>query len=130
MVKRAGFLREVLQWPGAPDDVEVIAGRAESVAREPEKEGTFDLVTARSFGPPAVTSECAARFLKIGGALVVSEPPQERTGRWNEKVLRSIGLKDLGGVRHGAAFRVLTKVSETPNELPRAVGVPAKRPLF
>ena len=50
-------------------------GRAEDWAHEPELRETFDLVTARSFARPAVTAEIACGFLKVGGLLVVSEPP-------------------------------------------------------
>jgi 16S rRNA (guanine527-N7)-methyltransferase len=130
MVKRMNFLRETLAWPDAPQEVLVITGRAEEVAWEPTMDGVFDLVTARSFGPPAVVAECSARFLRLGGVLVVSEPPEDHDGRWNQKILRSIGLEDRGRVRHGAAFRVLSKVSATPKEFPRGIGVPGKRPLF
>jgi len=38
--------------------VHVIPGRAEEAGRDPALRGTFDLVTARGFGPPAVTAEC------------------------------------------------------------------------
>ncbi len=130
MVKRTSFLREVLAWPGAPRDVEVITGRVETIAREPSLESSFSLVTARSFGPPAVVAECATRFLRIGGYLIVSEPPDDDEGRWRPEVLATMGLQDNGRVRHGAAFRVLTKSAATPEELPRAVGMPTKRPLF
>ena len=130
MVKRMNFLREVLAWVGAPDDVEVITGRAETVARDPSLEAMFPLVTARSFGPPAVVAECATRFMALGGMLIVSEPPEDESGRWKSKALSTMGFEDHGRVRHGAAFRVLIKVARTPEELPRDVGVPAKRPLF
>ncbi len=43
----------------------------------PGAPGQFDLVVARSFGRPAVTAECAAGFLAVGGTLVVSEPPDD-----------------------------------------------------
>jgi len=52
MVKRAKFLEEVLNWAGAPDNGTVITGRVEETARMPELVESFDLVTARSFGPP------------------------------------------------------------------------------
>ena len=131
MEKRMNFLREVLDWPGAPDLGEVITGRAEEVSREPRLEGSFDLVTARSFGPAAVVAECAVRFLKVGGVLVVSEPPNdEDDSRWNTKVLSELGFENRGRVRHGAAYQVLVKVAPTPREFPRAIGVPGKTPLF
>lgn len=131
MEKRMNFLREVLEWPDAPTDAEVITGRAEDLARDPNLESSFDLVTARSFGPPAVVAECAVRFLRIGGVLIVSEPPDDSDrSRWNHKALTKLGLHDNGRVRHGAAFRVLVKIRPTPEEYPRAVGVPGKKPLF
>ena len=125
------FLREVLDWPGAPEKGEVITGRAEEIARDPRLDGSFDLVTARSFGPPSVVAECAVRFLKIGGVLVVSEPPNDNDdSRWNLDVLGQLGLESRGRVRYGAAYQVLVKVTRTPREYPRAIGVPGKYPLF
>jgi 16S rRNA (guanine527-N7)-methyltransferase len=131
MEKRMNFLREVLDWPGAPQMGEVITGRAEEIARDPRLEGTFDLVTARSFGPPSVVAECAVRFLKVGGLLVVSEPPNDDDdSRWNIDALAKLGFENRGRVRHGAAYQVLVKVARTPREYPRAIGVPGKNPLF
>jgi 16S rRNA (guanine527-N7)-methyltransferase len=131
MVKRSSFLREALAWPDAPEGGEVVVARAEEAARWPEFDDQFDLVTARSFGPPAVTAECAARFLKVGGVLIVSEPPTEGTEeRWNPEGLTSLGFVDRGRTRFGAAFEVLVKVKPTPQEFPRASGTPKKHPLF
>ena len=131
MEKRTKFLREVLEWAGAPSGGEVITGRAEELSRDPEFEASFDLVTARSFGPPAVVAECAVRFLKVGGVLVVSEPPDDTDrSRWNHKALTKLGLHDDGRIRHGAAYRVLVKLRPTPKGFPREVGTPGKKPLF
>jgi len=129
--KRLEFLREVLQWPDAPQNGEVMAGRAEETARLAEFDSAFDLVTARSFGRPSVTAECAARFLKIGGVLVVSEPPDDdEAGRWSPEGLSDLGLNALSRVRHGAAFQIIQKVVATSIRYPREVGIPRKRPLF
>jgi 16S rRNA (guanine527-N7)-methyltransferase len=131
MKKRMRLLDEVLTWSDAPTGAQLILGRAEEVAREPRLTGVADLVTARSFGPPAVTAECAARFLKIGGFLVVSEPPDDQVpSRWNSDALATLGLEARGRVRHGAAFQVLIKSKPTPRRFPREVGVPGKAPLF
>ena len=131
VLKRVRFLEEVLEWSNAPTGGAVVHGRIEEIARNPLFVEQFDLVTARSFGPPSVTAECGAQFLKIGGTLIVSEPPDDsETGRWDEAVLRSMGLTVVGRIRHGAAFQVLVKQSRTPSRLPRPVGVPRKRPLF
>src|SRR5579863_6823424 len=131
MIRRTDFLREVFAWPDAPTGALVVTQRAESAARRDEYSDSFDLVTARSFGPPAVTAECATRFLALGGRLIVSEPPEESGDvRWDSAGLAQLGLRSLGRRRHGAAFQVLEKVSPAPDEFPRAVGTPAKRPLF
>ena len=131
MAKRSNFLREALLWPGAPADAEVIAARAEEAARWPELDGSFDLVTARSFGPPSVTAECAVRFLKVGGVLIVSEPPSDRTEeRWNPKGLSLLGLNAQGRSRYGAGYEILVKERPTDGQYPRPIGVPKRKPLF
>jgi len=131
MAKRNNLLIEALAWPGAPGGGQVVTARAEEAARWPEFDGTFDLVTARSFGPPATTAECAVRFLKAGGVLIVSEPPADRTEeRWSPVGLEVLGLKAQGRSRYGAGFEVLVKVAPTNPLYPRAVGIPKKKPLF
>lgn len=131
MVKRGKFLEEVLQWDGAPKNGRVIIARVEEIARDPELVEVFDLVTARSFGPPAVTAECGAQFLKVGGVMIVSEPPVDTdSNRWNRAKLADLGLVAEGRIRHGAAYEVLVKTHSTPSEYPRTIGTPRKRPLF
>lgn len=131
MVKRTNFLEEVLGWEGAPANGTVINGRAEQLARTQGLEGRFPLVTARSFGPPAVTAECAARFLVVEGVLIVSEPPVDSDNdRWNASSLGQLGLRSEGRVRHGAAFQVIRKIRPTPDRYPREIGTPGKSPLF
>jgi 16S rRNA (guanine527-N7)-methyltransferase len=131
MEKRMVFLREVLEWPEAPSGAEVITARAEDLARENGFGEAFDLVTARSFGPPAVTAECAVRFLKIGGLLIVSEPPDDsQADRWPADGLAKLGMTSLGRVRFGAAYQILEKSSPTLPVYPRPSGTPKKNPLF
>lgn len=131
MIKRATFLDEVLEWEGAPPNGEVITGRVEEIARTEALIESFDLVTARSFGPPAVTAECGAQFLKVGGVFIISEPPDDTVeDRWSAKGLAELGLRAEGRRRHGAAYQVLTKIRSTPPEFPRGIGTPRKRPLF
>jgi 16S rRNA (guanine527-N7)-methyltransferase len=131
MVKRTKFLEDVLSWEGAPRDGRVINGRAEELSRDPDLDGRFPLVTARSFGPPAVTAECAARFLTIDGVLIVSEPPTDDDGdRWSPSALGQLGLRAEGRVRRGAAFQIIRKIRATPERFPREIGTPGKNPLF
>ena len=129
MAKRVAFLREVLTWPGSPRGGEVVEGRAEDLARWVDLDSSVDLVTSRSFGPPAATAECAARFLVVGGVLIVSEPPGGGT-RWDEAGLGRLGLRLGPRVSPSASYQLLIKEEKTPPEYPRRTGMPAKRPLF
>jgi SAM-dependent methyltransferase len=128
------FLREAVADLGLPHVV-VVEARAEDAARRPDLRGAFDAVVARSFGPPAVTAECAVGFLRVGGRLVVSEPPEDGgpdapPSRWPPDGLDALGLGPSGRSRGaGATFVSLVKTRED-DRWPRRVGVPAKRPQW
>lgn len=146
--KRADFLCEASEFLGISDRVDVVCDRAEVVGRDPAYRQQFDVVMARSFGPPAVVAECGGALLRAGGHLIVSEPPQEpwlqrspsdvapRAERWPPEKLEQLGLCLVGTVSKEApgtgrfSFVVLGKVDETPDRFPRRVGIPAKRPLW
>jgi 16S rRNA (guanine527-N7)-methyltransferase len=138
--RRTDFLlRETTAWDrgsGAEvrlGEVEVVRSRAEEFGRMPEMRGQFDLITARSFGPPAVTAECGAPLLAVGGLLIVSEPPERTEGvRWPSDGLDPLGLEAVARVRVDDRFgyQVLLKAQATPDRYPRRVGIPTKRPLF
>lgn len=70
---RADLLRRAVQRLGFRDRVDVLSNDA-VVAASGALRASADWVTARSFGPPADTAECATAFLRSGGQLVVSEP--------------------------------------------------------
>ncbi len=129
--KRTDFLAAAVHELGLADRVDVVTDRAEVVGRDPAHRGGYDLVVSRSFGPPAVTAECAAPFLCPGGRLVVSEPPTGSTGRWPEDGLALVGLRAEGPVVHGPVhLMVLVRTDDPIERLPRRSGLPAKRPLF
>lgn len=128
--RRTVFLRWAVEQLGVGDRVTVVRERAEEFARSPVADGIFDVVVARSFGSPGVTAECAARFLRVGGSLVVSEPPSADGERWFGLASTGIGLR-LVRIETASlgSFAVLEKFSETPPTLPRR-GSALKRPLF
>lgn len=130
--RRAGFLLAECSGRAETGGVEVLHARAEEVAHTPSFRQRFNLVTSRSFGAPAVTAECGASFLAVGGVMVVSEPPDSDGGRWPSDGLTQLGLEPSTRLRFNDAFgyQVLAKVHETPDRFPRRVGIPAKRPLF
>lgn len=129
--RRAAFLEEAVSRLGLQERVRVVAARAEEVGRDPSFREMADAVVARSFGPPAVTAECAAPLLSVGGRLLVSEPPEETVHRWPAEKLGVLGLVPLNRqAGEGGTTQVLRQVAPCPARFPRRVGVPRKRPLF
>ena len=51
----------------------------------------FDAVVARGFGPPEFTLAQAARLVRAGGPIVISEPPG--VDRWDDQLLAELGLR-------------------------------------
>ncbi len=130
--RRCEFLGRALATLDLAGRVSVECGRAEVLAREPRLRAQFDLVVARSFGPPSVTAECAVGFLRRGGALVVTEPPgHEWAGRWDDVGLARLGFATPVALRSGDTGAVRIDLEVEPDEQwPRRDGVPAKRPLW
>jgi 16S rRNA (guanine527-N7)-methyltransferase len=130
--RAAENLRELVEELGLDDRCQVLEGRAEELARDPALRERFDLVVARGFGPPAVTAECGAPFLRSGAALVVTEPPDEADAlRWPVDGLARLGLEGPRPVRSGAMGAVvLTRVGPLDERWPRRPGIPRKRPLW
>ena len=136
--RRCELLRSTIdQWP-TPANAIVVEGRAEDLARSDELADRFDSVVARLFGAPAVTAECAVRFLQPrSGILLVSEPPELDPERWSAEGLAQLGLIDQGllgrsadHVPGRARIRVIGRRLDLPDRFPRPVGRPSKRPLF
>ena len=130
-LRRTAWLRIAVVRLGMTDRVTVLEGRAEEFGHQMEFREHFDLVTARSFGSPAVTAECASGLLAVGGRLTVSEPPRDDPNRWPEAELGSIGLAMMSRVVHGTStFVILTKTSPLPPGFPRRRNLPARDPLW
>lgn len=129
--RRTAHLRWAVERLSLGDTVEVVRERAEVAGRDPGLRASLDLVVARSFGPPAVTAECSAPLLRVGGRVVVSEPPGGDGGRWPAGGLAVLGLEG-GPVVTGVAgtFQILVQATACGDRFPRRTGMPEKRPLF
>ena len=127
--RRMATLAQVLADLGWESRCEIQVGRAEDTARIHSLRGSADAVVARGFAAPAVTAECAAGFLAVGGVLIVSEPP---TGpdRWSDRGLARLGMKRSPVAAEPYRFFAACQKSLCPSTFPRAVGIPAKSPLF
>jgi 16S rRNA (guanine527-N7)-methyltransferase len=130
--RRCAFLEDVVASLSLTDRVSVVRARAEEAGRNAAFRGMFELVVARSFASPPVTAECAAPLLRVGGHLVVSEPPSSirDASRWPADPLAELGLEPSTRWTTPYAYQSLTQSSRCPTRYPRRVGVPAKRPLF
>ena len=121
---RAAFLRRAVLTLGLEARVSVLAARAEVAGRSSTWRAGFDLVVARSFGAPSLVAECAAPFLQLHGALLVSEPPDDED-RWPADGLATLGLAPTS--RSGPVRR-LVQESLCPDRFPRRR--PGQPPLF
>lgn len=137
--RRTEFLEDATERlarvdPSIEERVRVVRGRAEELASCVEYRGCFDAVVSRSFGPPAVTAECARPFLRTGGVLVVSEPPDLSAvtdERWPDGPLSELGMRFDRAYRcQGSGYAVLEALGECPVLLPRRTGVAARRPIY
>jgi len=126
--KRCMFLEEAIADLGLQARVSVRRARAEECARSGLR-GAVDAVVARGFGPPAVTAECGAPLLRVGGTLWVADPPRpDRQMRWPEAGLATLGLARRDRCVEG--WTGLDQRLPCPQRYPRRAGIPAKRPLF
>jgi 16S rRNA (guanine527-N7)-methyltransferase len=135
--RRTDFLEEAVSALGLEDRVSVVNGRAEEIGRSEGHRACYDGVVVRSFGSPATVAECAAPLLRIGGWLIVSEPPSDSgtsatplADRWPPGALGELGLEPREFVHEEFGYQVLGQVGPCPERYPRRNGVPAKRPLF
>ena len=128
--KRANFLHDAISLLNASERVEIVCDEAENAARNEKFASGADFVTARSFGPPSTTAECACRLLKLNASLIVSEPPIN-TDRWVHENLSLTGLNPVKQIKFGdSTFQVLKQSHDPSDNLPRRAGVTRKRPLW
>jgi 16S rRNA (guanine527-N7)-methyltransferase len=131
--RRSEFCARAIERLGLSGRVTVARARAEEAGREVALREQFDAVVARSFARPAVTAECAAPFLRVGGHLLVSEPPDAGTsqGRWPEGPLADLGLGPVCVLTGDQVSSAVTeKLLPTSDRFARRTGIPAKRPLW
>ncbi len=98
--RRADLLRRAVTALALEERVTVLGMDVRGVAHD--NAGAFDVVTARSFAAPDITARWAGVLLRMGGVLIVSEPPQDDAERWPRVLLDRTGLRDQGrtqGVR-------------------------------
>lgn len=127
--KKAGFLQHTAGVLGLTG-VEVVARRAEDVARAAEHRERYHLATSRATAAPAVVLEYALPFLRIGGVLLA------QVGAIAREPLAPVAARLGGGEpallpagRPGRFVLRVVKQATTPPDYPRRVGVARRRRL-
>jgi 16S rRNA (guanine527-N7)-methyltransferase len=130
--RRSAFAKRAVERLGLGERVRVRRGRAEVLGHDTELRERFGLVVARSFARPAVTAECGSPFVRQGGTLLVTEPPEDAVDRrWPTDGLATLGLVlDRRHAGEGVSSISFRKERELEERYPRRTGVPAKRPLW
>ncbi len=135
--KKVAILREMVEGLGLAN-VEVVAGRAETLGRDPRHRERARLVTARACAALPVLAELAMPFLAPGGVLLAWKGPLTVE---DEEVRRGrTALGEVGGGRitiqpaapdllGGHTFVRAEKLRPTPLRYPRRPGEPGRRPL-
>lgn len=134
--KKIDFLENLLRQLEIIN-TQTLLGRAEEIGRDKFQRENYDLVTIRAVGEAAVCAEYALPLLKVGGLAILYR------GHWTqeENLALETAVGQLGGkiesipalttpisgsVRHWIYLR---KVSPTPAQFPRPVGLPSQHPL-
>ncbi|KWX79420.1 16S rRNA methyltransferase [Paenibacillus riograndensis] len=135
--KRISFLQHVCDTLQL-QNVQLIHGRAEDVARQFIHRDAYDLVTARAVARLALLNEFCLPFTRKDGvfaAMKGNDPSEELTeAKRSFKELRaelqkveSFTLPVEESARHTVIIR---KTGATPAKYPRKAGTPAKAPLI
>lgn len=134
--KKARFLKHIADTL-ALARTEVVVGRAEDVAHQPDYRERFDLVLARGVARLATLAELTLPFCCTGGQVIAHKKGQiEAELREAEFAIRTLGgrLKEVVPVTlpefpDNRCLVVMEKASPTPEKYPRRAGMPEKRPL-
>lgn len=128
--KKIAFLRDALATLEL--DGEAVAGRAETLGRDPRFRARFAHATARAVGPATTVLELTLPFVTQGGTALLQrgrfDAAERDAVRDAALVLGGEATDELpaGGERR---ILVVAKRVATPERFPRRAGVPQKRPL-
>lgn len=134
--KKITFLQTLLT-PLSLDQVRTVCDRAEPMGQHPAHREQYDLALIRAVGAAAVCAEYALPLVKVGGLVVLYR------GQWQAEETEAFrpAVSQLGGqIETIDAFKTplshsdrhclyLRKITPTPSQFPRPVGVPTQNPL-
>lgn len=134
--KRTDFLN-IVKEELAMDNVKVLNGRAEDLAKDPAYREQYDFALARAVSKMPVLLEYCLPFVKLGGYFIAYKGPDYLTELDESKR----ALKELGGeivaieslsideMNLERNLILVKKIKKTPDKYPRQAGRPSKKPL-
>ena len=133
--KKCHFLTCAAEEVGLTN-LKVVPGRCEDLGKQGRHRGNYDIVTARAVAELRVLVEYAMPFLKIEGRLLSAKGSKVR-GEIKDaarafrkmrcgKVKQHRGFK---GLPDDACMVEISLEGRIPNDMPRANGIPAQKPL-
>ena len=119
------------------NNITLVHGRAEDIAKKPEHREKYDLCVSRAVSNLATLSEYCLPFIRVGGYLLAYKGPgAEEEAKDAEKALKILGgsiidIRQTSMEEYGLDHRILVikKVRNTPKAYPRKAGTPLKEPL-
>ncbi len=134
--KKINFLTQAVSAIGIRN-TRPLVDRVETIGQNSRHRDSYDFVTIRAVSSASVCAEYALPLLKTGGTAILYR------GQWTpeEEENLKVVLKQLGGsLKHADSFETplthgvrhclhILKTESTPDEFPRAIGIPAQNPL-
>lgn len=119
------------------DNVELIHGRAEDLAREPKLREHFGLVVSRAVAELRILLEYVVPFVRVGGWIYAYKSVEvEQEIRLAQKAIEVLGVEmmrqvdySLPGESQKRSLLMFQKKRATDRRFPRKAGIPKKSPL-
>ncbi len=135
--KKTKFLQHIVHELGL-SDVEIVAGRAETVAHEDKYREKFDMVLSRAVASLPALVELTLPFCAVGGSFIAPKKGDiaDEVNRADGAIdllggkLREVRQVDLEEFADERWLVVIDKVRPTPQQYPRRPGMPEKKPLL
>jgi len=135
--KKAEFCQHIVDLLKL-EQVEVIQDRAENIGQNIKYRQEFDWAIARAVAIMPILVEYLLPFVKVGGSILAMKGEKALAETHQAEFatillgghLRKIIPITLPGVVEQRYLVVIDKIAATPDEYPRRMGLPAKRPLL
>lgn len=137
VAKKTAFLHHLIKQLELKE-VEIVTGRAEEIAHQPQYREQFSLVLSRAVAKSTVLAELTLPFCQLHGLVIL-----HKKGEINQEIdmaskaintlggnLRQVEKIDLAGLSDQRYLVIIDKIRPTPSNYPRRPGIPTRRPIL